>query len=386
MLCMGHPSMGEPRPRTAEVRAIAAIEDAVIRNLRITECYARLSAAMRAQVGEGANWCTFATWASRQAGCTIRGEDLGDRLAGLAREGWTPRHPSRSLWRALLRRGLFNPKTKLGRIVRAIHSPFDAFERASEAVAAGNRKVFEEIGYETARYLETCGDDPSADSARFAQFVNALKPGPPPDGQEWLRRAFSHYQQQRTETRPPRRAQLMLLANLEIGFHEQTRLQPEIQRAMEAAPDTVEDLKSRLLALLPGGRLAGFLLRPVAAVAERYRRFGRALTRRVISDTFMVLSMPDGTLSLGRNLDVPVPAVLAALNEPELAALVKSVEPPDGACDDCGAEDWADLHQRMHYIFHLFRAFHEKPALFGAPYSAGQLEALRAGRIPAGRL
>jgi hypothetical protein len=30
-------------------------------------------------------------------------------------------------------------------------------------------------------------------------------------------------------------------------------LQPDIQRAMEAAPDTVEDLKSRLLVLLPGG-------------------------------------------------------------------------------------------------------------------------------------
>ncbi len=88
--------MGELHPDTAEVKAIVAVEDAVIRNLRITECYAQLSAAMRAQVGEGANWCTFATWASRQAGCTIRGEDLGDRLSDLARGGWTLRHPVRS--------------------------------------------------------------------------------------------------------------------------------------------------------------------------------------------------------------------------------------------------------------------------------------------------
>jgi hypothetical protein len=285
--------MGRPHPDTAEVKAIAAVEDPVIRNLRITECYARLSAAMRAHVGEGANWCTFATWASRQAGCTIRGEDLGDRLSGLARGEWTLRHPVRSAWRALLRRGLFNPKTRLGRIVRAIHSPFDAFERASEAVAVGNRKVFEEIGYQMARYLETCGDDPSAESPRFAQFLNALEPGPPPDGQDWLRRAFSDYQRQRTETRPARRAQLMLLANLEIGFHEQTRLQPEIQSAMEAAPDTAEDLKSRMLGLLPGGRLAVFLLRPFA---ERYRRFARELTRRVVSEALMVLCIPGRVL------------------------------------------------------------------------------------------
>ena len=32
-----------------------------------------------------------------------------------------------------------------------LHTPFDAVELASDAVARGNRKVFEEIGYEFAR-------------------------------------------------------------------------------------------------------------------------------------------------------------------------------------------------------------------------------------------
>jgi hypothetical protein len=295
-------------------------------------------------------------------------------------------HPFRSAWRALLRRGLFNAETKLGRIVREIHSPFDAFERASEAVAIGNRKVFEEIGRQMARYLETCGDGPSTDSRHFAQFLDTLKPGPPPDGQDLLRRAFSNYQRQRTETQPVRRAQLMLLANLQIGFHEQTRLQPDILRAMEAAPDMAEDLKSRLLGLLPGGWLAALLLKPLTALAGCYRRFSRDLTRRVISEALMVLRMPGAVLSLGHNLDLPAPAILSALDEPGLLALVETIEPADGVCDDCGAEDWADLRQRMHYILHLFRAFHEEPALFDAPFSAEQVEALRAGRIPAGRL
>ncbi len=386
MLCMAEPQRSTPRPGTAEVTAIVAIADPVIRNLRITECYSRLSEAVRDQVGDGANWCAFATWASRQAGCTIRGEDLGDRLSELARVGWSLRHPFCSLWRALLRRGLFNPETRLGRMVRAIHSPFDAFERASDAVASGNRKVFEEIGFAMARYLETCGDDLSADTPHLAHFLSALSPGPPPDAQDWLRSAFSHYQRQRSETRPPRRAQLMLLANLEIGFHEQTRLQPDIQKAMEAAPDTADDLKARLLRLRPDSRLAGLWWRPAAAIAERYHRFARDLTRRIVTEALMVLRMPDGVLSLGMNLDRPVPADFAAVEEPCLLALAKSVEPPDGVCDDCGVEDWADLHQRMHYIFHLFRAFHETPALFDAPFSAEQVEALRAGRIPGGRL
>jgi len=66
----------------------------------------------------------------------------------------------------------------------------------------------------------------------------------------------------------------MLLANLEIGFHEQARLQPEIQRAMEAAPDTADDLKARL----PGIRL--LLMVFVAPLASRYRRFARDLYSR----------------------------------------------------------------------------------------------------------
>ena len=247
-------------------------------------------------------------------------------------------------------------------------------------MATGNRKVFEEIGYEMARYLETCAADPSPGSPAFAQFLAGLKAGPPPEGQDWLRRAFTHYQQQRTEARPERRAQLMLLANLEIGFHEQTRLQPEIQRAMEAAPDTVEDLKQRLRA----GRAC--YCAPSAAMAECYRRFAREVTRQIVSEALMVLRMPDGVLSLGMNLDTPVPAVFAALDEAELLALVKTVEPADRVCDNCGAEDWADMPQRMHYLFHLFRGFHEKPALFDAPFSAEQLEAIQAGRVPSGQL
>jgi hypothetical protein len=347
-----------------EVQQIVAIQDAVIRNLRITHCYAQLSAAVRDRVGEHANWCTFATWASRQAGCTIRGEDLGDRLADLARGDWSLRHPFLSLWRALLRQGLFNPNTRLGGLVRGIHGPFDAFERASDAVAAGNRKVFEEIGYEMARYLETCAADPAPDSPAFARFLGKLDA-------DWLRRAFTHYQQLRTEPRPARRAQLMLLANLEVGFHEQTRLQPEIQQAMEAGPDTADDLKLRF-----GLRL----------IAKPYRRFVRELTRQVVSEALMVLRMPDSVLMLGKHLDAPVPAVFAAIDEPALFELVKSVEPATGACDDCGAKDWADLRQRMHYIFHLFRGLHEQQVLFEAPFTAAQLEAIRAGRIPPGQL
>ena len=66
----------------AEIEAICAIADPVVRNLRITQAYAEMSSALEARVGPGANWCTFATWASKQAGQTIRIEDLARTVEG----------------------------------------------------------------------------------------------------------------------------------------------------------------------------------------------------------------------------------------------------------------------------------------------------------------
>ena len=63
-------------PTVSDVDAIGSIADPVVRNLRSTQCYHELSDAVATRVSPGANWCTFATWASRQAGVTIRGEDL----------------------------------------------------------------------------------------------------------------------------------------------------------------------------------------------------------------------------------------------------------------------------------------------------------------------
>ena len=214
-------------PTTDDVRRIAAIANPVIRNLEITECYSRLASAFAASSGSvGANWCTYATWASRQAGETIRGEDLLDHLERRLGEGRWLLHPIRTVWGRLLRRGLFQRETRLGRLTAELHTPFDAFERASDAVARGNLKVFSEIAFEFARYLE---------GAPFERFLEGLRPGDPPDGQRYLRNAFTRYERQRVERDAKAHAELGVLGNLEIGLHEQTRLQEQIREALDAA-------------------------------------------------------------------------------------------------------------------------------------------------------
>ena len=256
-------------------QGIAAIPSPVIRNLEITHCYSRLAAAVAARGGEGANWCTYATWASRQAGGTIRGEDLLDHLERRLEHAFQLLHPARSLWLALLRRGLFRPDTRLGRLTSRLHTPFDAFERASDAVARGNKKVFEEIGLEFARHLEDCPRDAAPDSPEFQAFVGALRPGDPADGQRYLRQAFARYQRVPLESDPKTRAELAFLANLEIGMHGQARLQPEIREALDAPYATKEDLGRRLLEILfpPAAGWRAGLRRTAAFTPEQVSNF-----------------------------------------------------------------------------------------------------------------
>jgi hypothetical protein len=322
-----------------EVGRIAGLRDPVIRNLQITECYARLAAG----VGPGgANWCTFATWASKQAGCTIRGEDLDAAVRRELGDGLELLHPLRSFWRWLLRRGLLHRESRLGAIVWRLHTPFDAFELASDAVARGNRKVFEEIGLQFARYL----------TLDFDTFMEGLED---PE----LRQAFTHLEAGRAAGD----RELVVLANLEIGLHEQQRLQPEIREALDAATAPSQPLVVRVF----GWPLQRQLTR---------------LSREVITGSFMVLTLPGVALSLSRHLDLP----LSSPSNPELLALIARFEPVPPAVDDCGARDWSDLHQRMHYISHLFRAYDLTADLADAPFTAEQVKLIQAGRLPDGAL
>jgi hypothetical protein len=375
-----------------EVRRVATIANPVIRNLEITHCYSRLAAAFTEHGDDGANWCTHATWASRQAGRTIRGEDLIEQFGLRLGEGRWLLHPIATLSRRLLRHGLFQPETRIGRLTAELHSPFDAFERASACVARGNLKVFEEIGMEFARYLAECPPEGHAESPAFQRFVERLRPGDPPAGQRYLRQAFAHYERRRLERDPKTRAELAVLANLEIGLHEQTRLQPEIREALDAAHSTKEDLGRRALeALFPSAaRWWPVARRPALAVsgviAAGAQRTASRLAREVITESFMVLSLPGRVLGLGTHLPDAYPEVLGDPAEPELIELLAQFEPVQPAPDDCGAREWSEFRQRMHYIVHLFRAYHLRGELCRQPFTAEQVACFSVGVVPDGEL
>ena len=142
-------------PTVIEIDRITRLDDPILRNLQITQCYYELSQAVAGLLGFSANWCTFATWASKQAGQTIRQEDLSRAFE--ARFDVSPEIAAalEQLKQSLARVGAKLPiQLTRKHLLEALH-PQAAFARAADAVARGNRKVFEEIGREFARLIET---------------------------------------------------------------------------------------------------------------------------------------------------------------------------------------------------------------------------------------
>ncbi len=384
-------------PTIDEIDRITAMSDLVLRNLLITQSYHLLSAALARSLGTCANWCTHATWASKQAGQTIRREDfvrvLEQKLAaapGLSRA-------LGDVVAAALPFGARLDPLGLRESVENALLGASPLERASDAVSRGNHKVFAEIGREVARFLETCAEGPF-DSGTISRFTDRLRPGVPPHGQGYLRRAFTHFYEARFTQDPKARAELILLANLEIGFHEQTRLQPEIQDALNAALPDPDELRRRLLAVL--FPRASVLLRlrlrlpravrrmsPLDRALDRLFNEFRRVLRRMVTEILMRLELPGGrVLRLSRDLALSFPLSLRTITHPDLRELLGRIDPTPDAMLGTGAEDWADFPERMHYIADLFRGFQEDRGLLGPPFTPAQVVALRAGRMPSGRL
>jgi hypothetical protein len=101
----------------------------------------------------------------------------------------------------------------------------------------------------------------------------------------------------------------------------------------------------------------------------------------------MVLSLPgELVLSLGQHMEAEIPECLRTPKHTDLIEFLARLEPASPGADDCGAKDWSDLSQRMHYVSHLFRALHERADLFSPPFTDAQVSQIVTGTLPDGRL
>ncbi len=386
-----------PVPTPAEVEAIVGTGDPVLRNLRITAGYHRMARAMEARVGPGANWFAFAVWASKQVGETIRGEDPWrwlERELALAPEVTSA---VAGVVEALRPLGV---RLDAGGLTHRLPGLLDvegARRSTADALARGNAMVFQEVGGAGAAFLALASDGPTPENPdAWDGFLDGFPPGPFPQGQESLRNAFVRFHSLQGAGDHPPRQERLLLANLEIAVHEQLRLQPEIQQAMDSLLPGADAFRDRVLGrFLPGAWArvrVGFWralgrTSPLDRAVERLRwalgeAFRRLLTRHVMAMDLAGVA----TLRLGEAIPGPVPPALTDPGDPELRALLDRYGVTGDGPGETGAADWSDVEQRLRFIAHLFRRYHELPDLFRPPFTPEQEGEMAAGRVPAGRL
>lgn len=339
-----------------EVRAVIADSDPVRANLRITLSHDRLSLALRSVTGvdAGANFHTWAVWGSRKAGATIRCDDTARVRQGVQRVA-TMAGLAASLLalRARGRAGHLGSALLASACLSAPAAIFDArLRNTARHVLAGNCTVLEDIGLPTSRFVALFWHAEQPDNAQLEQFLATLRPGATPhQGQELLRRAFTHYYRARWATTPEEKHQLMLAGNYAAILHEHLRLDPYID----------------------------------AAIPLLWRRWS---TRRLLS-----YSIGSDALRVGADLaplpDGPFPPSLRQITLTELQTFLHGPMGWDRTPESLhgsAAEDWTELDDRMNYIVDLFRAHHLHDAVFAAPYTPEQIAAIDAGRIPPGPL
>jgi hypothetical protein len=380
-----------------DIEAITQLDEAhaVVRNLLITQRYHDLSLALGTTLGgPGAppvnvNWSTFATWASKTAGQSIRNEEVPGFVVDLVTDSDD------------------DVMHGLGRIEAAVHAivPTTGFHASfllapiketlgtvSGQISKGNLKVFRELAPLFVRFVQAMQGASPPTLQQLADFLEPLDPRPTAEGgQDMLRKAFTNYHQAILASDPIMKARIVLLGNCQIGLHEQTRLQPEIEGAMDAPVDDI--LKKHLHDSLKTAESSFFgrLCTAVEKPLDHLTDVVEDLWERIATRFLMTLALPGGAeLPLGRNIPKDaaaqpfLPPQLQNCTAPvDLVALLKLYDRARGNSDIGSASiDWRVLEDRMNFIVNLFRSRQQHDPLLDQPFNDDQRALIEQRQVP----
>jgi hypothetical protein len=391
---LDEPGKSVPADRSVlpqDIAKIAASPDLVLRNLKITQRYHDLSVALGELIGgPNVNWSTFATWASKTAGQSIRNEEVPPFVAVLvdaAEDDVMHRlGPIGDIIHDIVPTTGFHASFLLAPIEETIAT-------VSTSISEGNKKVFAELAPLFVSFVEVMRGASRPTSQMLATFLDTLDPRPTAQGgQEMLRFAFTNYHRAILDPDDIEKARLVLLGNCQIGVHEQTRLQPQIAEAMDAPIDVI--LRKHLHRSLGTGGGRGLLDRLVEAVETPLGELTKIVQDlwEVIATRYMMsLALPGGgELPLGRNIPPDaaaqafLPPALQNISAPDdLVALIKLYDRARGVTDEgSGSIDWRVLEDRMNFIVNLFRSRQLHKPLLDQPFSDDQRALIEQDQVP----
>ena len=235
---------------TTSERWIGAIRDACSEpdparsNQLITRLHYLLSEAHAAVLGRegGPNFHSWAVWGSKKAGFTIRQEDLDSAIgnatatagvvgsavgaaAGILAGHWLRWAPD--YFTGALGAGIGTLTGGRTGKQLAIWSR----GKAAKLVLEGNRIVIQDIGTQSARFLELLETGATSEGRKV--FFAELRPGPTErHGQDRLATAFRSYLAAFDSDDLEVKRAAMIAGNCEIVYHEHIRLEPYIRGAM----------------------------------------------------------------------------------------------------------------------------------------------------------
>lgn len=228
----------------AAIATACAEPDMVRSNHAITKLHYGLSEALAQQLGRdaGPNFHSWAVWGSRKAGSTIRQEDLDSAIHNATLTAGIVGSLVGAATGSLAGRRLGWSSDILGVIVggsigvlagAGTGGQIAIWSRAEAArlILQGNRTVLQDIGEQSARFLQLLED--GATTVAREGFFTGLRAGPTErQGQDRLATAFRSYLSALDSRDPAVKREAMIAGNCEIVYHEHIRLEPYILGAM----------------------------------------------------------------------------------------------------------------------------------------------------------
>ncbi len=375
----------------AYIRSIILMDaQPILRNLKITQAYYDLSQAIAQRLGDdNVNWCNFATWASKTAGRFIRMEDLNVHLHKLLHA-----HDDYNEWL-----GMIQDKFKDLEIdadfdhSRVHHAAHNVIVEISADIAAGNLKVFSELGPVFSAMIEAFDKPFEEEKVAIETLLAGLKTGDTETGgQDMLANAVSDFYAAKHETDKKRKAELILRANAQTGLHEQVRLQPYIAAAMEAPihHNFIIAVHKNVKENTPGHKhhlLHDSFNHLFHSVAHKVHDAWLKMSTHYL----MTLVLPDGILHLGKDLPCPIgfplfPEHLSQPQDEKLTILLRKYQAHLNTPVRSHASNWAVLEDRMHFILNLFRSRQQHRPLHESPFHPEQENKIRQNSVPTGKL